>query len=225
MYKLIRRISNSFFPRPDRPWNEDATSNAPQIGRKRRLSEDDRDDDMSGAAKKHRGDSVETSDDATQRGSSPIPPGKDTEEVKEVTQGVREVELDDRDTPSDSIASEATVVPLPESPTLKATSDPKAVEEPSDALPLPEAVPETDAKALQNVQELEGSVEARSAEAESAEVKEDTQAKVDGQDEEEEVPGLSVPPAAVVPEPETTTTDDTKETKETSAQQDTPQAP
>ncbi|TFY54842.1 hypothetical protein EVJ58_g8621 [Rhodofomes roseus] len=62
MYKLIRRISSSFFPRPDRPWSEDATSSAPQIGRKRRLSSTE--PDLEPSAKKQRSESADVSDSA-----------------------------------------------------------------------------------------------------------------------------------------------------------------
>ncbi|KAJ3777771.1 hypothetical protein FB446DRAFT_633387 [Lentinula raphanica] len=104
MFGLIRRISNSVFPRPDRPWDDDATSNAPKIGRKRRLSSTERDldedqDEMT-RSKKHRGDTPKT--------PSELPTGEastsdsvenlsqhDAEDVQEVTQGVKEVELED----------------------------------------------------------------------------------------------------------------------------------
>ncbi|KAH9947796.1 hypothetical protein B0H21DRAFT_661150, partial [Amylocystis lapponica] len=115
MYKLIRRISSSFFPRPDRPWSEDATSSAPQIGRKRRLSTTEP-DEPSPSVKKHRAESPEGSDDASQRDASPSRPGKETEGVKQVTKGVREVELEEgnrRDAPADA---DAAAVPLPDSP-------------------------------------------------------------------------------------------------------------
>ncbi|OCH94592.1 hypothetical protein OBBRIDRAFT_710117, partial [Obba rivulosa] len=137
MYKLIRRISNSFFPRPDRPWNEDATSNAPQIGRKRRLSADEHDDDVPSSAKKHRRESVEAADEPALREEPSVRAGKDTEGVKEVTKGVREVELDERDTPSTSVPPEATAVPLPDSPTLQPVNGTDDVEEASDASSLP----------------------------------------------------------------------------------------
>ncbi|KAH9927948.1 uncharacterized protein BXZ73DRAFT_78405 [Epithele typhae] len=148
MYKLIRRISSSFFPRPDRPWSEDATSTAPQIGKKRRLSTSEHEDREATPVKKARADSEAATDEESgrdqERGSSPAA-RTDTEEVKEVTEGVREVELEDGPPlPSDSEAPSATAataqegedavivaetetetqaaaaVPLPESPTLKA---------------------------------------------------------------------------------------------------------
>ncbi|KAL0946139.1 hypothetical protein HGRIS_012404 [Hohenbuehelia grisea] len=118
MFGLFRRISGSIIPRPDRPWQEDATSNAPQIGRKRRLSSTERDlEDLEDerVAKKNRGlNPASVSDDADQEharatSSTPLPQGKeDTEGVKEVTQGVEEVDLGDKAT----VAPES--VPLPE---------------------------------------------------------------------------------------------------------------
>ena len=128
---------------PTRLRSDDAaTSTAPQIGRKRRLSTQD-DERESTPAKKARADSEAPTDEQEQdRGSSPVAP-TDTEEVKEVTQGVRDVELEDgkskpvpipvadeaegvkeavEETPVDASTSaqEAAAVPLPESPTLKA---------------------------------------------------------------------------------------------------------
>lgn len=112
MFKFIRRVSTSFLPRPDRPWRDDATSNAPTIGRKRRFSfvEDD-DDSASTSVKKLRGDSVQA------EGSTPpivaVPDQKEGEDVKSVTQGVKDVELEDQKVDSSSGPEE---IPLPESP-------------------------------------------------------------------------------------------------------------
>ncbi|KAI9056356.1 hypothetical protein FKP32DRAFT_1682316 [Trametes sanguinea] len=130
MYKIIRRISSSFFPRPDRPWSEDATSTAPQIGRKRRLStNEDEERETTPSAKKHRAGSESAPESA--REQSPSQPGKETAEVKEVTEGVREVELEDGKTPAPASVcdvpaekagvEEAAAVPLPDSPELKPT--------------------------------------------------------------------------------------------------------
>ncbi|KAK7053034.1 hypothetical protein VNI00_004355 [Paramarasmius palmivorus] len=109
MFGLVRRISNSFIPRPDRPWEEDATSNAPKIGRKRRRSMTDREQDapMDGSSKKKvRGDTpVVTATDG--EGSTPAPQ-PETEAVKEVTKGVKGVELEDKD------KVEPESVPLPD---------------------------------------------------------------------------------------------------------------
>ncbi|KAI1786884.1 acid protease [Ganoderma leucocontextum] len=176
MYKLIRRISSGFFPRPDRPWSEDgacfpssldrarhgltlaficlrylpfstsfrnlldgywiwiytytATSTAPQIGRKRRLSTPEPDDEHerehTPASKKLR---AESEADATPGPATPVP---ETEEVKEVTKGVEEVELEEKPSAAEEVkekdveeasaeAKEAAAIPLPDSPQLKAT--------------------------------------------------------------------------------------------------------
>ncbi|KAG1776494.1 hypothetical protein EV702DRAFT_971282 [Suillus placidus] len=113
MFKFIRRVSSSFLPRPDRPWRDDATSNAPTIGRKRRFSfvDDDDDDSASTSVKKIRGDSTQA------EGSTlPIPAvsdKKEGEDVKSVTQGVKDVELDEKKLDSSFGPEE---VPLPDSP-------------------------------------------------------------------------------------------------------------
>ncbi|KAJ3509828.1 hypothetical protein NLJ89_g5013 [Agrocybe chaxingu] len=93
MFKLIRRISYGVIPRPDRPWEEDATSNAPRKTRKRRLSSTEREavgDDEQANKKKIRGDSA-TPSVADVEGVFLTPaPQTDAQEVKEVTQGVEE---------------------------------------------------------------------------------------------------------------------------------------
>ncbi|PIL29043.1 hypothetical protein GSI_09091 [Ganoderma sinense ZZ0214-1] len=134
MYKLIRRISSGIFPRPDRPWSEDATSTAPQIGRKRRLSTPEPDGEHerehTPASKKFR---AESEADATPAPATPVPATEtETEEVKEVTEGVKEVELEEKpsapegmkekdEEEASSETQEAAAVPLPDSPQLKAT--------------------------------------------------------------------------------------------------------
>jgi len=95
MFNLIRRISYGVIPRPDRPWADDATSNAPQKGKKRRLSSTERDpepDAEESAKKKVRGDSVASSAPDT---NQLVSPQVETAEVKYVTQGVEQVELTD----------------------------------------------------------------------------------------------------------------------------------
>jgi len=108
MIGLFRRISHSVIPRPDRPWEDDPTSNAPHK-RKRRLSLTDRDSDPDmeqSSQKKIRGDSVGSSvTDVVQEGSPAPLPQTETQEVKEVTQGVKDVEL------AEAAAPES--VPLP----------------------------------------------------------------------------------------------------------------
>ncbi|KAF9559049.1 hypothetical protein CPC08DRAFT_709188 [Agrocybe pediades] len=136
MFKLFRRISHGVIPRSDRPWEEDPTSNAPQTGKKRRLSTTERDatsghggDDKT-SVKKARGESASPSvadAEATATFAMP-PPGPATvisddtqhqqEEVKEVTQGVEEVALEDKKDAATTRAGEAALapeaVPLPD---------------------------------------------------------------------------------------------------------------
>ncbi|KAF9078609.1 hypothetical protein BDP27DRAFT_1378984 [Rhodocollybia butyracea] len=103
MFGLIRRISNSVVPRPDRPWADDATSNAPKIGRKRRLSSTERDleedTEAQSKTKRSRGDTPQDSLPLTTSTSTSEETGStlqiDSEGVKEVTQGVKEVELEE----------------------------------------------------------------------------------------------------------------------------------
>jgi len=100
MFKFIRRVSTSLLPRPDRPWRDDATSNAPTIGRKRRFSFTEDDDSAPSCAKKARGESVQAEGDTPP--TPEVPEQKVGEDVKSVTQGVKDVELQDKvDSPSD----------------------------------------------------------------------------------------------------------------------------
>lgn len=112
------------FPRPDRPWSDDATSNAPTIGRKRRISstEMDTDDDPNASlSKRPRGSRQQTEDEeegpATQE-SSPAPPA---EGVKEVTTGVKTIDLNSKDPAVSSSVEES----LPA--TSPAVSDPSQI--------------------------------------------------------------------------------------------------
>ncbi|KAI0649941.1 aspartic peptidase domain-containing protein [Trametes meyenii] len=198
---IIRRISSSFFPRPDRPWSEDATSTAPQIGRKRRLSTDEREErETTPSAKKQRADPG-----SSERGSSPARPEKETEEVKEVTKGVREVELEDGKAPvaqslegeaqAETSTQEAAAVPLPDSPELKAAEDTQEVD--GDA-----AAQETDAAdAAEPVND-----ESSSPEVEKPGVEETTEAPA-----EDEIPGLTLPTQPE--EKDSVKTDDTHATE------------
>jgi len=131
MFKLFRRISYGVIPRSDRPWEEDPTSNAPRVRRKRRLSSTERDPEEEQAHKKKaRGDSA-TPSVADAEGKSLVPtPQVDTQEVKDVTQGVEEVVLDGKDVgiSSADVAAPETI-PLPDEksgelnePTSDATS-------------------------------------------------------------------------------------------------------
>ncbi|KAH9054662.1 hypothetical protein EDB87DRAFT_1834700 [Lactarius vividus] len=97
MFKLLRRISSSIYPRLDRPWSDDATSNAPTIGRKRRLRDEDGDgDDVrdAGSSRKRRAplerEGMSELGELRAKGTE-TDPG-----VKEVTRGVKEVELEDK---------------------------------------------------------------------------------------------------------------------------------
>jgi hypothetical protein len=130
MFGLIRRISYSVIPRPDRPWEDDrmltisaegtrsdlqrvfiATSNAPHKGKKRRMSasEEPEPDMQQANQKKVRGESstpsVADSSEVHDRLSTPVPQAE-TKEVKEVTQGVKDVELE--------VGSAPESVPLPD---------------------------------------------------------------------------------------------------------------
>ncbi|KAF9025737.1 hypothetical protein BDZ89DRAFT_929947, partial [Hymenopellis radicata] len=103
MFGLIRRISHSVLPRADRPWDDDATSNAPKShSRKRRLSSTERED----GPKKVRGD-------------TPVTPldGPSTPDVKAVTKGVKDVDLNAERMDGDEdegATKEAAAVPLPD---------------------------------------------------------------------------------------------------------------
>lgn len=102
-----------------------ATSNAPTIGRKRRLSTPGEDDEEENTAKRAKGeDGTLTRDESP---SQPVAPVNETAEVKEVTQGVDDVELEDGK-PED--------VPLPASPPpeaqdLEAAQDGKTATSPT----------------------------------------------------------------------------------------------
>ncbi|KAJ7747944.1 hypothetical protein DFH07DRAFT_889070, partial [Mycena maculata] len=113
MFSLLRRFSGSVIPRPDRPWEEDPTSNAPHVGRKRRMADEDRDEDEDEQArlKKIRGATSEQQPDALSArdsSSTPLPQANETAGVKEVTQGVKEVELEEK------LQALPESVPLPE---------------------------------------------------------------------------------------------------------------
>ncbi|KAK7019867.1 hypothetical protein R3P38DRAFT_2970618 [Favolaschia claudopus] len=98
MFGLIRRFSGSIVPRPDRTWNEDATSNAPRVGSKRRMADEDRDEDEDEQArlKKVRGATTEAQADAPETSSAPPPKAAETADVKEVTKGVKQVDLEEK---------------------------------------------------------------------------------------------------------------------------------
>ncbi|KAL4071768.1 hypothetical protein J3A83DRAFT_4092884 [Scleroderma citrinum] len=111
MFKFLRRVSTSFLPRPDRPWTEDATSNAPSIGRKRRfsISEDNEGDDF-GSSKRVKTESmqIDESPKDSKQGQA------EGEGVKSVTQGVKQVDLEDKTDKETPVQPEG--IPLPDSP-------------------------------------------------------------------------------------------------------------
>jgi len=95
MFKLLRQITSSvIYPRSDRSWtDDDAKPNVPTIGRKRKMSDEDEDSQESGSTRKRRGqlerqDTSELSELGVK--GSGTDPG-----VKQVTHGVKEVELED----------------------------------------------------------------------------------------------------------------------------------
>jgi len=182
MYKLIRRISSSVFARPDRPWSDDATSSAPQNGRKRRLSSTEP-DEPSPSVKKHRVESPEGSDDASQRDSSPLGPARETEGVKEVTNGVKEVELEEGGREEVSAAADATAVPLPDSPLLSAADDTKEAEA--------DATDEPSSAKLIAIAEVAESAEEADEPAEDGAVETEQGKEQELSAEDEDIPGLS----------------------------------
>ncbi|KDQ56894.1 hypothetical protein JAAARDRAFT_36367 [Jaapia argillacea MUCL 33604] len=121
---FVRRISSSFLPRPDRPWSEDATSNAPQIGRKRRLSTPEPEAEEQShrpTAKRSKTDEGNGSGDTSGSRDESPKPVKETEEVKEIREGVKEVHLEVDGTGKELSGEEAVsevevaaAVPLPE---------------------------------------------------------------------------------------------------------------
>ena len=118
MFKVLRRISSSIYPRPDRPWGDDgvsrpflldhhgrlieeltATSNAPSIGRKRRMNDEDADEQEAGSSRKRRGQVERQDTSSSELGELGVKVVKGSEvdpDVKQVTRGVKEVELEDK---------------------------------------------------------------------------------------------------------------------------------
>ncbi|PPQ95895.1 hypothetical protein CVT26_015581 [Gymnopilus dilepis] len=170
MFGLIRRISYGVIPRPDRPWEEDPTSNAPQRRKKRRLSSTERPDvdadEEAANKKKARGESG--TPDADQRDATfltPPPPAAaststETQEVKEVTQGVKEVDLDGKDeSPSSSPAEgDEQVVPAPESVPLPQEKSGELDEASSDASTPPPANKEDELPSKSQTEDTEKDV-------------------------------------------------------------------
>lgn len=165
MFNLIRRISGSVHPRSDRPWNDDPTSNAPTLRKRRRdSSEHVRDEDEEARRKKAKpiveGEPSEglQGEISYAAGTSATEPEKD---VKEVIQGVQEVELEDKPTTApeniplpaddvDDLQDPATSPPpsdkgdtLPVEPATEMTEKHEQHNVLNSATPVPPLVPET----------------------------------------------------------------------------------
>jgi hypothetical protein len=178
MFKLLRRISSSIYPRPDRPWSDDATSNAPTIGRKRRLSDEDDDVQDAGSSRKRRAplerEGTSELGELRVKGTEPDPG------VKEVTRGVKEVELEDKKEESSAdddkgTAEEASATPDGEtSNTL-----------PHDPVDLPSTVPNGEADEASVVQS-EAIVDAPSNDSPDVRTPEEPVAQVEDERENEE---------------------------------------
>jgi len=144
MFKLLRRISSSVLPRNDRPWADDATSTAPTIGTKRRLSSVDMDLDtpVGSLSKKSRiGKDADASEDEGPDSSpvlsSPLPSRSSAppEDVKEVTTGVKEIELGQEPSVSLPDPSEAAEPPAVSAAETSAEAD-KEVKTDADEDPI-----------------------------------------------------------------------------------------
>ena len=112
-----------------------ATSNAPSIGRKRRMNDEDEDEQEMGSTRKRRGQ-VERQDTSSSElgelGVKDVKGGEGDPGVKQVTRGVKEVELEDKkeesrtddgkglsasEEPSKAIDGESSVAAAPLDPT------------------------------------------------------------------------------------------------------------
>ncbi|KAJ3539867.1 hypothetical protein NM688_g6303 [Phlebia brevispora] len=168
MYKFIRRISNSFFSRPDRPWNEDATSNAPQIGQKRRHSSPEADDVPTPSSSKRQKTDFVDEEGAVEKNVLPqsqsLHEGTNGEGVKEVTKGVRDVELTERKDINGVAVNGAAAVPLPDSPVIGPQPEPVDLQVVAEVSAKTEGASTT--KSLEGEEKSEKS-EAEEAEAES----------------------------------------------------------
>ncbi|KAI0058343.1 hypothetical protein BV25DRAFT_1830179 [Artomyces pyxidatus] len=129
MFKLLRRISSSVYPRPDRPWGDDATSNAPTIGRKRRMSDEDDDMPDVGTTRKRRG---QLEREGTSELGELSVKGKETDPaVKEVTQGVKQVDLEEKkvETPKAETDQDAVGEEVASGETVGESAEAKLVED------------------------------------------------------------------------------------------------
>ncbi|KAH8990791.1 hypothetical protein EDB92DRAFT_1863218 [Lactarius akahatsu] len=193
MFKLLRRISSSIYPRLDRPWSDDATSNAPTIGRKRRLSDEDDDgDDVrdAGSSRKRRAP-------LEREGMSELGElrGKGTETdpgVKEVTRGVKELPATPEGEPS--------VAPPPHDPTQPPQGDDQPSTTPNDEAPIVQS--ETIAEAPSNDSPDVRTPESPNVEEPLEDEKESTGAAPDAGNDEV---ACATEPVEPSPKPEATT--------------------
>lgn len=160
-----------------------ATSTAPQIGKKRRMSDDDDEPFPTGSKRSRIGLARE---DTIMEGSSQEQDAT-AQGVKEVTDGVREVELEEGTKKSITevtvAAEEAATVPLPESPVLQAQSEPTEGS-------APEATVEEKEKTVEQAEESnEGETVDVATEAEKP-VVEDVEVATEEKKAEEEVPAV-----------------------------------
>ncbi|EJD02026.1 uncharacterized protein FOMMEDRAFT_20788 [Fomitiporia mediterranea MF3/22] len=175
MYKLLRRISSSFTGRIDRTREEqDASPSTPSAGSKRRMSDDD--DEQNGSlSKRSRGHDDTTSrpdefgsavatparDESESPASSSVPASgltrKDTEEVRQVTKGVKEVELEDKKGKGVEAVQETPEDKVNDGPTPEVTED-ATPDEPPKVDDATEDETVADADAGGDASDAEGSV-------------------------------------------------------------------
>lgn len=111
-----------------------ATSHAPTIGRKRRYSVTERDVDhaASSTAKRMKNDLVQdtecdsASEEKNTNGDTVLP--VEGQDVKEVTKGVKDVDLEDKDKAEESTSIRPEGVPLPDSPSGSPEPEPESPE-------------------------------------------------------------------------------------------------
>lgn len=100
-----------------------ATSTAPQIGKKRRMSDEDDEPSTPSLKKSRTGLLAKDGEAVVVEGPSQVEKDEAAEGMKEVTKGVQEVEIDEtKKAVSADEAEEAADVPLPESPVIQATT-------------------------------------------------------------------------------------------------------
>jgi len=227
MFKLLRRISSSIYPRPDRPWSDDATSNAPTIGRKRRLSdEDDGGDDVQDAGSSRKRRAPLEREGTSELGQLRVKGTETDPSIKEVTRGVKEVDLVDKKDGSSTddgkgTAEEASGTPESE-PSITPPHDPADVPEGDDE---PSTVPNGEASSAQSETIVEApsndSPDVRTPEAPVAQVedeKESTGANPDAGDDEVARAELVVPSPSL--QPDVTTSSESPEANDRTFQEE-----